>query len=286
MNVQPDFNKLAAIKKHFEGFQNSAYQDSGKVWTIGWGFTYHYDKQRKVQKGDFITIETATRWLPIAMKERIDQANLYIKKPLNPDQSAAIVDYIYNRGIGNFLKTQLDELIKGKRKDTLAEYQRKAEKIKPYFTSGEAFKKIEYIGKDFILVGEIDFDEPLIMNDLKISSSHKYWESRNSKEDFLQSIYYNFINHLNGLPTKIFKYIVFAHDTELIKTYIATPEQIEKHYDWINMIVNAIADDLFLTAYPDEDRCLNQTYGVCNYLDYCKEAQEYFNNLVKEVEII
>ena len=28
-----------------------------------------------------------------------------------PDQSAAIVDYIYNRGIGNFLKTQLDELI-------------------------------------------------------------------------------------------------------------------------------------------------------------------------------
>ena len=111
MNVQPDFNKLAAIKKHFEGFQNSAYQDSGKVWTIGWGFTYHYDKQRKVQKGDFITIETATRWLPIAMKERIDQANLYIKKPLNPDQSAAIVDYIYNRGIGNFLKTQLDELI-------------------------------------------------------------------------------------------------------------------------------------------------------------------------------
>jgi hypothetical protein len=180
---------------------------------------------------------------------------------------------------------QLEELTRGKRGNTLIEYQRKAEKIKPYFRNGEAFKNIEYVDESFILVGEIDYDDPLSMNDLKISSSHKYWENRNSKEEFLQSIYYNFINHLNGLPTKLFKYIVFAHDTELIKTYIVTPEQIEKHYDWINGLVEIIIDDLFLTAYPDEDKCLNQTYGVCNYLDCCKEAQEYFNNLVKEVEI-
>ena len=41
----------------------------------------------------------------------INQVNQYIKVQLNPAQSAAIVDYVYNRGIGNFLRTQLDELI-------------------------------------------------------------------------------------------------------------------------------------------------------------------------------
>jgi GH24 family phage-related lysozyme (muramidase) len=39
------------------------------------------------------------------------QLNHFIKKPLNGDQSAALMDYVYNRGIGNFLKTRLDELI-------------------------------------------------------------------------------------------------------------------------------------------------------------------------------
>ena len=43
--------------------------------------------------------------------EVIRLANVYIKQPLNSGQSTAVCDYIYNRGIGNFLKTQLDELI-------------------------------------------------------------------------------------------------------------------------------------------------------------------------------
>lgn len=111
MNVQPDFAKLAAIKEHFEGFYNNAYKDSGGVWTIGFGSTFNYDKNRKVQADDFITKQTAVKWVEIEDAEIIRQANFYIKKQLNPDQSAAVVDYIYNRGIGNFLKTQLDELI-------------------------------------------------------------------------------------------------------------------------------------------------------------------------------
>jgi hypothetical protein len=210
-----------------------------------------------------------------------------LSEEIQTEPNKAMVDgLIIERYVFGDKDGQLDELIKGKRKDTLTEYQRKADKIRPHFVNGEAFKKIEHIGKDFVLVGEIDYDKPISMDDLKTSSSHKYWESRSSKEDFLQSIYYNFINHLNGLPTKPFRYIVFAHDTELIKTYVATPSQIEKHYDWINGVIGDIVDDLFLTAYPNEERCLEQTYGSCNYLDHCEEAQEYFNHLIKEVEII
>jgi lysozyme len=118
-NVLPDFNKLAAIKEHFEGYRSIAYQDSGKVWTVGFGSTYNHDKKRKVQQGDIITKETAIRWMATDTENFLKQANQYITTQLNPWQSAAIIDYIYNRGIGNFLKTNLDELINANPHDPL-----------------------------------------------------------------------------------------------------------------------------------------------------------------------
>lgn len=118
-NVLPDFQKLAAIKEHFEGYKNIAYKDSGGVWTVGFGSTYNHDKKRKVQEGDTISKEVAIRWMATDVDSVIRQANQYITSQLNPSQSAAIVDYIYNRGIGNFLKTQLDELINANPHDPL-----------------------------------------------------------------------------------------------------------------------------------------------------------------------
>jgi len=111
MNVQPDYAKLSQLKKHFEGFYNAAYKDSGGVWTIGYGSTFNHDKRRRVQPGDWITEATAIKWMERDTATFIAQVNQYIKVQLNPAQSAAIVDYVYNRGIGNFLRTQLDELI-------------------------------------------------------------------------------------------------------------------------------------------------------------------------------
>ena len=111
MNVQPDYAKLAKIKQHFEGFRSEAYQDTGGVWTIGIGSTYHHDNGCKVRAGDIIGMQTAIKWMERDIAGFIAQLNQYIKVPLNPDQSAALVDYVYNRGIGNFLRTQLDELV-------------------------------------------------------------------------------------------------------------------------------------------------------------------------------
>ena len=111
MTVSPDFTKLRALKSEFEGYESIAYPDSGNVWTVGSGHTWNYDQNRKVQQGDTIDKVTDTRWLSIKYDSVCKEASKYIKQQLNPDQSAAIVDYIYNRGIGNFLSTQLDELI-------------------------------------------------------------------------------------------------------------------------------------------------------------------------------
>jgi lysozyme len=111
LNVIPNFSQWAELIKHFEGFKTKAYKDSGGVWTIGLGSTYNYSAKRKVQAGDVITLQMASNWMQFEFNEILRLANVYIKRPLTKQQSTAICDYIYNRGIGNFLKTQLDELI-------------------------------------------------------------------------------------------------------------------------------------------------------------------------------
>lgn len=110
-NVIPDYTLWGKMIKEFEGFRQRAYLCPSKVWTIGLGSTYNYTAKRKVQAGDYITLDEATTWMRIEFQEVVRLANVYIKQPLNPAQSTAVCDYIYNRGIGNFLKTQLDELI-------------------------------------------------------------------------------------------------------------------------------------------------------------------------------
>ena len=111
MNVQPDFKLWAKMAVHFEGYRKNAYQDSGGVWTLGLGTTYNHDAKRKVKIGDVADMEAAIRFMTIDKQEVVRQANQYIKVKLSHTKSVAVCDYIYNRGIGNFLKTQLDELI-------------------------------------------------------------------------------------------------------------------------------------------------------------------------------
>lgn len=109
--VKPDYQKLQELCSSFEGFESVAYADTGGVWTLGTGHTFNYDKNRKVQKGDVITRAKDAEWLAKKYESVVKELNHYIKSDLNPNQSSAIVDYVYNRGIGNFLRTQLDELI-------------------------------------------------------------------------------------------------------------------------------------------------------------------------------
>lgn len=109
--IKPDYDILFKIIRHYEGFYSNAYQDTGGVWTIGIGSIYNYDKGRKVQKGDTITEKDCVRYVEIEVAQKIKELNRFIKSPLNQNQATAIVDYTYNRGIGNLLKTQLDELI-------------------------------------------------------------------------------------------------------------------------------------------------------------------------------
>jgi lysozyme len=111
MNVKPNYKLLAEIVTHFEGFYPIAYKDTGGVWTLGIGSTFNFAKDRKVREGDTISKVGAAHYLELEVANVVKQLNLYIKTPLNEHQATALVDYVYNRGISNFLKTKLDDLI-------------------------------------------------------------------------------------------------------------------------------------------------------------------------------
>ena len=107
INYNPTYsisiNGINLIKKH-EGFRNQAYQDSGGVWTIGYGSTF-YQNGIPVKKGDIITDENATLLLYITListENNLNQSIVENNFIINQNQFDALMDFIYNVGFGNF----------------------------------------------------------------------------------------------------------------------------------------------------------------------------------------
>jgi lysozyme len=94
------------LLKQFEGCKLVAYQDSVKIWTIGYGNTM-YENGQSVRKGDVITQERAEQLLD-TITGRFDSAvSARVKKTVNQNQFDALVVFTYNVGIGNLDKSTL-----------------------------------------------------------------------------------------------------------------------------------------------------------------------------------
>ncbi len=114
-------NALNFIKQKEGGLYLKAYQDSGGVWTIGWGSTYDFDKQRKVIQGDIITQEQAQRWLEMETSKNAADIKSLVKVPLTNNMFNALISFVYNVGINAFKKsTMLKLLNSGADKNTVA----------------------------------------------------------------------------------------------------------------------------------------------------------------------
>lgn len=87
--------------KHFEGCRLKAYTDQGGRVTIGWGHT------GGVQLGDEWSQEEADEMLEKEVGGVIDQVKALVRVPLNDNQLAALVDFVYNLGIGNLTRSGL-----------------------------------------------------------------------------------------------------------------------------------------------------------------------------------
>ena len=91
-----------ALTRSFEGLRLEAYQDSGGVWTIGYGHT-----GPEVRAGQRITEAEAVALLreDLASAERC--VRTAVKVPLSQCEFDALVDFCFNAGRGNFLHSTL-----------------------------------------------------------------------------------------------------------------------------------------------------------------------------------
>lgn len=97
---------------NFEGLVLKAYKCPAGVWTIGYGHT------RGVKKGQVITKEKAIEYLKSDIEPIVKYLNrLNICK--TQGQFNALTDFIFNLGLGNFIKSTLYKYIKTGKSDDL-----------------------------------------------------------------------------------------------------------------------------------------------------------------------
>lgn len=91
----------AALTESFEGCRLAAYQDTGGVWTIGYGHT------AGVGPGDTCTQAQADAWLQQDMAWAAAVVNRTVDVPLTQGEFNALVDFVYNAGAGAFEESTL-----------------------------------------------------------------------------------------------------------------------------------------------------------------------------------
>jgi lysozyme len=98
------------ISKH-EGLRLNAYQDTGGVWTIGYGSTYNHAQNRAVKRGDRISQETALQWLEKDTISAQTAVKAAVKVPINRNQLIALTSLAYNIGNSAFRRSTLLRLL-------------------------------------------------------------------------------------------------------------------------------------------------------------------------------
>ena len=99
------YEKATELIKEFEGFKAEAYKCPAGIWTIGYGWTHG------VKEGDTITeseaselvqkeVDTIAGQIATALGDNVFQQ-------LNENQVSALIDFVYNLGIGTFKQSSL-----------------------------------------------------------------------------------------------------------------------------------------------------------------------------------
>lgn len=97
-----------------EGLELSSYQDTGGVWTIGFGTT-EYPDGKKVKAGDVITPEQADEYSMTWVTERIIpvlSTTIPTWNKMNSNQQSAIISFAYNLGASFYQKSGFETITK------------------------------------------------------------------------------------------------------------------------------------------------------------------------------
>ncbi len=93
------------LVEHFEGCELQAYQDSGGVWTIGYGHT------QNVHQGMKITLQEAEIYAQRDLEIAETYVNALVIVPLTQEEFDALVDFVFNLGPESFKKSTMLELL-------------------------------------------------------------------------------------------------------------------------------------------------------------------------------
>lgn len=95
------YKKAIDLIKKYEGFSARPYKCPAGVLTIGYGRTIN------VKPYDITSEEAETVWLDKYVKTIADQILAIVKVELSNNQICALIDFVYNLGIGNFKSSTL-----------------------------------------------------------------------------------------------------------------------------------------------------------------------------------
>lgn len=112
MTTNDPLSLAVNLAKQFEGCKLAAYLDTGGVPTVGWGSTYLLDGTRVTMKTT-LTQEEADELLTKKMAECIADVQHLVHVPLNPNQTAALADFVYNLGSGALAGSTLLHFLNG-----------------------------------------------------------------------------------------------------------------------------------------------------------------------------
>lgn len=93
------------LTESFEGGRLVAYQDQVGVWTIGDGHT------KGVTEGMTCTQAQAEQWLREDVAEAEAAVNRLVHIALSQEEFDALVDFVFNLGVGNFASSTLLKLL-------------------------------------------------------------------------------------------------------------------------------------------------------------------------------
>lgn len=95
------YEKAIELIKKYEGFSARPYKCPAGVLTIGYGRTID------VRPYEITTEEAETVWLDKYVKTIADQILALVNVELSNNQICALIDFVYNLGIGNFKSSTL-----------------------------------------------------------------------------------------------------------------------------------------------------------------------------------
>lgn len=93
------------MTEQFEGCKLKAYQDVKGIWTIGYGHT------AGVHSGMTCTQAEADTWLQQDIQWAAGRVNADVHVQLTQGEFDALVDFVFNAGVGNFEHSTLLKLV-------------------------------------------------------------------------------------------------------------------------------------------------------------------------------